>query len=142
MIKKSLLILLLFISCSSYQTEYEEDMIYQHQKFHGLKFSDDPADLSSIIILIKSECKVITDQIEIFNNDGLDLEGVIDINYKELRSISKSRDEKAEKRILNNTPDDVQEYMTTLYKYCNLEDIFLDNWISLSKREDSYNELS
>jgi hypothetical protein len=139
--KKSLIILLLIVSCASYQTEFEEDMIYQHQKFYGLEFSDDPADLSSILILIKTECKNISLQIEKYNKEGLDLESVVDLNYKELRSISKSRDEKAEKRNLSNTPYDVQQYMTTLYKYCNLEDVFLDNWISLSKREDSYNEL-
>jgi len=139
--KKYFLFLLLISFCASYQTEYEEDMIYQHQKFYGLEFSEDPADLSSIIILIKTECKNITDLIEVYNKEGLDLEGVIDLNYKELRSISKSRDEKAEKRNLSNTPNDVEQYIMTLYKYCNLEDIFLDNWISLSKREDSYNDL-
>ena len=135
MLKKILFLSITFVLCSSYQTQFENQAVKGHQKFHALEFSDDSADISSIVILLKTECQEIKKIIEHENGEN---EYAIFLHYKKLRDIEKSRDESAESRFLNNTPEDVREYMTILYKYCDLEEFFTNNWIGLDKNENLY----
>ncbi len=144
MFKRLILLSILFISCSSYQTQYEEQVVTAHQDFFGLEFSTNPSDISSIIVKVKTECKYIQDEIDIHNEDNLSLEWVIDFHYITLRNTDKSdfEDSTGARERLEKTPEQVQEYMFMLYKYCNFEDVINDNWISLEKREEGFRNYS
>ena len=122
MLKKILFLSITFVLCSSYQTQFEDQAVKGHQKFHALEFSDDSADISSIVILLKTECQEIE---KIIENENGENEYAIFLHYKKLRDIEKSR-------------EDVKEYMTILYKYCDLEEFFTNNWIGLDKNENLY----
>ena len=50
--------------CSSYQTQYEADVVRAHQKFYSLDYSTDSGDVSSIVILVKTECRDINEIID------------------------------------------------------------------------------
>ena len=127
-----------------YQTEFEDQAVREHQEFFGLEFSNDPSDVSSIIIKIKTECKEVENDVRAHNDKNLDLEGVIDNHYILLRKTEKSHLEKEDgsRETLNKLPEEVEKYMKVIYKYCNLEDILNENWKDLEIREKSFIENS
>ena len=141
MLKKAFVIIfaIFFTSCSSsYASEYEDQVIIAHQEFYGLKFSTDPSDLSSIVIKVKIECKNIQNEIESAESQNVSLETAIDSHYIELRKTDKSHDESLENRNLNKTPQQTEDYMFILYKYCGFDDILNEFWGSQSLRENSF----
>ncbi len=141
MLKKAFVIIfaIFFTSCSSsYASEYEDQVIIAHQEFYGLKFSTDSSDLSSIVIKVKTECKNIQNDIKSAENKNVSLETVIDSHYIELRKTDKSHDESLENRNLNKTPQQTEDYMFILYKYCGLNEILDEFWGSQRIRENSF----
>ena len=130
---KFIFLSLIFVMCSSYQTQYEADVVRAHQKFYSLDYSTDSGDVSSIVILVKTECRDINEII-----DENESSKAIYLHYESLRIIEKSRDETAENRLLNNTPEDIKDYMEALYKYCNLQEFIDDNWTSLDQYEEQF----
>lgn len=135
-------LLISFCSSTTYVDEYKEKIVEVHQEFYGLVNSADSADQASIVIKVKSECKYISEEIKIHEKDDLSLEWVVDFHYITLRQTSKSHDEEAEVRNLNKTPQQVEDYMSILYKYCGFDNVFSDNWDSVEKREKSFLEYS
>ena len=143
--KTKFIFLMFFVAfCASYQTEFEDQAVREHQEFFGLEFSNDPSDVSSIIIKIKTECKEVENDLRVHNDKNLDLEGVIDNHYILLRKTEKSHLEKEDgsRETLNKLPEEVEKYMKAIYKYCNLEDILNENWKDLEIREKSFIENS
>ena len=92
MLKKFFILIVVFSFCSSsdYQTNFENQVVKAHQNFYALPNSNDPADVSSITVKVKTECKDIRNQIKIANNKNLGLENVIDDHYISFRQAFKS----------------------------------------------------
>ena len=67
-----------------------------------------------------------------------EVEMAIDSHYIELRKTDKSHDESLENRNLNKTPQQTEDYMFILYKYCGFDDILNEFWGSQSLRENSF----
>lgn len=140
---KKIIILLFFISfCGSqdYQTDFETQVVRSHQNFYGLPNSTDPSDIFSITVKVKTECQHIKSEIKKIDDENNKSEKVIDDHYISFRKPFKSdyEDSTGARETLEKQPQEILEYLEILYKYCNLEDFFRDNWKNLETRENSF----
>jgi hypothetical protein len=125
--KKILLIIFIFISCTSYQSEFEEQVlqVYKQNNPESAAIFED----SELLNRVQDDCSFVEEGIEDHNSDYLDLEFFIDFHYISLR-------------ITNLEPQNVYEYMSVLYSYCGYEIEFKENWNSIEIRETSFKNYS
>ena len=120
---KYLLLLLLIISCTNYQTEFRDDAIREHKNVYG--FSDINLDDDEILKQVNTECELIEEGIEDHIADDLPIYYFIDFYYIIQRNSGKEA-------------QGVQSYMEAIFNYCNFSSELEDNWQSLEAREESY----
>lgn len=127
MIKKILIFITVFISCSSYQSEFEEQVlqVYKQSNPESAAIFED----SELLNRVQDDCSFVEEGIEEHNSDYLDLEFFIDFHYISFR-------------ILDLEPQNVYEYMSVLYSYCGYESEFKENWNSVEIRETSFKNYS
>ena len=124
---KYLLLLLLIISCTNYQTEYRDDAIREHKNVYG--FSDLNLDDDEILKQVNTECELIEEGIEDHIADDLPIYYFIDFYYIIQRNSGKEA-------------QGVQSYMEAIFNYCNFSSELEDNWESLEAREESYKKFN
>ena len=120
---KYLLLLLLIISCTNYQTEFRDDAIREHKNVYG--FSDLNLDNDEILKQVNTECELIEEGIEDHIADDLPIYYFIDFYY----IIQRNSGTEAKR---------VENYMKAIFNYCNFASELEDNWESLEAREESY----
>ena len=127
MIKKILIFITVFISCTSYQSEFEEQVlqVYKQNNPESAAIFED----SELLNRVQNDCSFVEEGIEEHNSDYLDLEFFIDFHYISFR-------------ILDLEPQNVYEYMSVLYSYCGYESEFKENWNSVEIRETSFKNYS
>lgn len=127
MIKKILIFITVFISCTSYQSEFEEQVlqVYKQNNPESAAIFED----SELLNRVQDDCSFVEEGIEEHNSDYLDLEFFIDFHYISFR-------------ILDLEPQNVYEYMSVLYSYCGYESEFKENWNSIEIRETSFKNYS
>ena len=125
--KKILLFIFIFISCTSYQSEFEEQVlqVYKQNNPESAAIFED----SELLNRVQDDCSFVEEGIEEHNSDYLDLEFFIDFHYISFR-------------ILDLEPQNVYEYMSVLYSYCGYEIEFKENWNSIEIRETSFKNYS
>ncbi len=124
---KYLLLLLLIISCTNYQTEFRDDAIREHKNvygFTGLNLEDD-----EILKQVNAECEFIEEGIEDHIADDLPIYYFIDFYYIIQRNSGKEA-------------RGVESYMEAIFNYCNFSSELEDNWESLEAREESYKKFN
>ena len=124
---KYLLLLLLIVSCTNYQTEYRDDAIREHKNVYG--FSDLNLDDDEILKQVNSECEFIEEGIDDHIADDLPIYYFIDFYYIIQRNSGKEA-------------QGVQSYMEAIFNYCNFSSELEDNWESLEAREESYKKFN
>ena len=124
---KYLLLLLLIISCTNYQTEYRDDAIREHKNVYG--FSDLNLDDDEILKQVNAECEFIKEGIDDHIADDLPIYYFIDFYYIIQRNLG------AEALV-------VESYMEAIFNYCNFASELKNNWESLEAREESYKKFN
>ena len=124
---KYLLLLLLIVSCTNYQTEYRDDAIREHKNIYG--FSDLNLDDDEILKQVNAECEFIEEGIDDHIADDLPIYYFIDFYYIIQRNSGKEA-------------QGVQSYMEAIFNYCNFSSELEDNWESLEAREESYKKFN
>ena len=124
---KYLLLLLLIVSCTNYQTEYRDDAIREHKNVYG--FSDLNLDDDEILKQVNAECEFIEEGIDDHITDDLPIYYFIDFYYIIQRNSGKEA-------------QGVQSYMEAVFNYCNFSSELEDNWESLESREESYKKFN
>ena len=124
---KYLLLLLLIVSCTNYQTEYRDDAIREHKNIYG--FSDLNLDDDEILKQVNAECDFIEEGIDDHIADDLPIYYFIDFYYIIQRNSGKEA-------------QGVQSYMEAIFNYCNFSSELEDNWESLEAREESYKKFN
>ena len=124
---KYLLLLLLIVSCTNYQTEYRDDAIREHKNVYG--FSDLNLDDDEILKQVNAECEFIEEGIDDHIADDLPIYYFIDFYYIIQRNSGKEA-------------QGVESYMEAIFNYCNFSSELEDNWESLEAREESYKKFN
>ena len=124
---KYLLLLLLIVSCTNYQTEYRDDAIREHKNIYG--FSDLNLDDDEILKQVNAECDFIEEGIDDHIADDLPIYYFIDFYYIIQRNSGKEA-------------QGVESYMEAIFNYCNFSSDLEDNWESLEAREESYKKFN
>ena len=124
---KYLLLLLLIVSCTNYQTDYRDDAIREHKNVYG--FSDLNLDDDEILKQVNAECEFIEEGIDDHIADDLPIYYFIDFYYIIQRNSGKEA-------------QGVQSYMEAIFNYCNFSSELEDNWESLEAREESYKKFN
>ena len=124
---KCLLLLLLIVSCTNYQTEYRDDAIREHKNVYG--FSDLNLGDDEILKQVNAECEFIEEGIDDHIADDLPIYYFIDFYYIIQRNSGKEA-------------QGVQSYMEAIFNYCNFSSELEDNWESLEAREESYKKFN
>ena len=124
---KYLLLLLLIVSCTNYQTEFRDDAIREHKNVYG--FTDLNLDDDEILKQVNAECEFIEEGIEDHIADDLPIYYFIDFYYIIQRNSGKEA-------------QGVESYMEAIFNYCNFSSELEDNWESLEAREESYKKFN
>lgn len=122
-----LLLLLLIVSCTNYQTEYRDDAIREHKILYELENID--FDEEKIIEYINLECEFIEEGINDHIADDLPIYYFIDFYYIIQRNSGKE-------------PQNIENYMKAVFNYCDFSSELEDNWESLEAREESYRKFN
>jgi len=124
---KYLLLLLLIVSCTNYQTEFRDDAIREHKNVYG--FTDLNLDDDEILKQVNAECEFIEEGIEDHIADDLPIYYFIDFYYIIQRNSGKEA-------------QGVESYMEAIFNYCNFSSELEDNWESLEAREESFKKFN
>ena len=116
------LVLLSMMFCSS--NPYEEDLSFNGDVlFREISnFEDTDRDLDS-------QCSALEEEREYHENDNLPLAFFVEYEYYKYRYVGGS-------------PENVENYLNSLFFYCDMEDVFTENWNSLEYQENLYQQLA
>ena len=115
-------LLLLLIFCSPNQ--YEEELTLNADTLFGeiSGFEDTDRDLDE-------QCKLLEEEKAYHENDDLPLSFFVEYEYYKFRYLGAS-------------PIKVENYLNSLFNYCEMGEIFNENWNSLEYQENLYQQLA
>ena len=121
-LKYMTLVLLSMMFCSS--NPYEEDLSFNGDVLFGeiSNFEDTDRDLDS-------QCSALEEEREYHENDNLPLAFFVEYEYYKYRYVGGS-------------PENVEKYLNSLFFYCDMGDVFTENWNSLEYQENLYQQLA
>ena len=116
------LVLLSMMFCSS--NPYEEDLSFNGDVLFGeiSNFEDTDRDLDS-------QGSALDEGREYHENDNLPLACFVEYEYYKYRYVGGS-------------PENVENYLNSLFFYCDMGDVFTENWNSLEYQENLYQQLA
>tara|TARA_B100000674_G_scaffold474253_1_gene466023 strand:+ start:84 stop:491 length:408 start_codon:yes stop_codon:yes gene_type:complete len=120
--KYFLLALMTFTFCSS--NPYEEELTTNADILFAeiSSFEDRDRDLDT-------QCSLLEEEKAYHENDGLPLSFFVEYEYYKFRYLGAS-------------PQNVQQYLNSLFNYCDMGEIYADNWNSLDYQENLYQQLA
>jgi len=124
--KKFIIFFMVLVSCSSYNSEYKDEVINSYKELNNIPVG---VDKNGEITLdsIEFHCELASESIDDYKNDNLLISDFVEIHYATFR------------QTLKNQPiEEVEKFMRILYKYCNLEQEFIEGWTSLDELEQIY----
>ena len=116
------LVFLLLIFCST--NPYEEELSVNA----GLLF----AEISSFEETDKdldSQCELLSEEKEYYENDGIPLSFFMEYEYYKFR-------------YLGGSQENVKNYLNSLFYFCDMGNIYEENWKSLNHQENLYQQLA
>ena len=76
-----------------------------------------------------SQCSLLEEEREYHENDSLPLAFFVEYEYYKYRYVGGS-------------PENVEKYLNSLFFYCDMGDVFTENWNSLEYQENLYQQLA
>ena len=124
--KKFIIFFIVLVCCSTYNNEYKNDIINSYKELSNIPAGvDKNGDIT--LESIEFHCEFASESIEDYKNDNLLISDFVELHYATFRQTFK-----------NQPIEEVEKFMTTLYKYCNLEQEFIQGWTSLDELEQIY----
>ena len=119
--KISSLIFIFLIFCTN---QFEEELITHADRLFSeiSSFEDTERDLDK-------QCKLLEEEKAYHENDNLPLSFFVEYEYYKFRYLGAS-------------PENVENYLNSLFNYCEMGEIFNDNWNSLDYQENLYQQLA
>mgnify|MGYP001208806541 CR=1 FL=1 len=110
------------IFCGSNQ--YQEELAINADALFGeiSSFEDTNRDLDE-------QCNLLEEEKAYHENDNLPLSFFVEYEYYKFRYLGAS-------------PENVENYLNSLFNYCEMGEIFNDNWNSLDYQENLYQQLA
>ena len=116
------LVFLLLIFCSS--NPYEEELSVNA----GLLF-DEISSFEETDRDLDSQCELLSEEKEYYENDGIPLSFFMEYEYYKFR-------------YLGGSQENVKNYLKSLFYYCDMGNIYEENWKSLNHQENLYQQLA
>ena len=119
--KISSLVFIFLIFCTN---QFEEELITHADRLFSeiSSFEDTERDLDK-------QCKLLEEEKAYHENDNLPLSFFVEYEYYKFRYLGAS-------------PENVENYLNSLFNYCEMGEIFNDNWNSLDYQENLYQQLA
>ena len=116
------LVFLLLIFCSA--NPYEEELSVNA----GLLF-DEISSFEETDRDLDSQCELLSEEKEYYENDGIPLSFFMEYEYYKFR-------------YLGGSQENVKNYLNSLFYFCDMGDIYEENWKSLNHQENLYQQLA
>ena len=116
------LVFLLLIFCSA--NPYEEELSVNA----GLLF-DEISSFEETDRDLDSQCELLSEEKEYYENDGIPLSFFMEYEYYKFR-------------YLGGSQENVKNYLKSLFYYCDMGNIYEENWKSLNHQENLYQQLA
>ena len=116
------LVFLLLIFCSA--NPYEEELSVNA----GLLF-DEISSFEETDKDLDSQCELLSEEKEYYENDGIPLSFFMEYEYYKFR-------------YLGGSQENVKNYLNSLFYYCDMGNIYEENWKSLNHQENLYQQLA
>ena len=116
------LVFLLLIFCSA--NPYEEELSVNA----GLLF-DEISSFEETDRDLDSQCELLSEEKEYYENDGIPLSFFMEYEYYKFR-------------YLGGSQENVKNYLNSLFYYCDMGNIYEENWKSLNHQENLYQQLA
>ena len=120
--KFKILFFLLIMLCGS--NPYEEELT-----LNGDALFTEISNLEDTDRDLDSQCSLLEEEREYHENDNLPLAFFVEYEYYKYR-------------YLGGSPENVENYLNSLFFYCDMGDIFTDNWEILEYQENLYQQLA
>jgi len=116
------LVFLLLIFCST--NPYEDELSVNA----GLLF-DEISSFEETDKDLDSQCELLSEEKEYYENDGIPLSFFMEYEYYKFR-------------YLGGSQENVKNYLNSLFYYCDMGNIYEENWKSLNHQENLYQQLA
>lgn len=116
------LVFLLLIFCSA--NPYEEELSVNA----GLLF-DEISSFEETDKDLDSQCELLSEEKEYYENDGIPLSFFMEYEYYKFR-------------YLGGSQENVKNYLNSLFYFCDMGNIYEENWKSLNHQENLYQQLA
>ena len=116
------LVFLLLIFCST--NPYEEEL-----SVNADFLFDEISSFEEIDRDLDSQCELLSEEKEYYENDGIPLSFFMEYEYYKFR-------------YLGGSQENVKNYLKSLFYYCDMGNIYEENWKSLTYQENLYQQLA
>ena len=116
------LVFLLLIFCSS--NPYEEEL-----SVNAALLFDEISSFEETDRDLDSQCELLSEEKEYYENDGIPLSFFMEYEYYKFR-------------YLGGSQENVKNYLNSLFYYCDMGNIYEENWKSLNHQENLYQQLA
>ncbi|MEC7926290.1 MAG: hypothetical protein VYD43_02200 [Actinomycetota bacterium] len=124
--KRYILLIILFISCTSYNDAYQDETITMYKNIYT-EFAN--LSESQMEDKLKLECNILEDEMLVHVDDGLTLNYFLEYEYYKYR-------------FQGGSPQQVEALLFPLFYLCGLDEIIEKHWISLDYQEKNYKKIS
>jgi len=113
-------LLLIFCSTNPYEEELSVNADFLFDEISSFEEIDRDLD---------SQCELLSEEKEYYENDGIPLSFFMEYEYYKFR-------------YLGGSQENVKNYLKSLFYYCDMGNIYEENWKSLTYQEDLYQQLA
>ena len=122
----NLLLVIIFVSCTSYQSEYKNDVVIALKELNDIPAGiDENGEIS--LETIEFHCEFAQDNIQEYQEENLLITDFMELHYSSFRALYE-----------NKPIQQIENFMRVLYNYCNLQDEFNNGWTSVEELEEIY----
>ena len=113
-------LLLIFCSTNPYEEELSVNAGFLFDEISSFEETDRDLD---------SQCELLSEEKEYYENDGIPLSFFMEYEYYKFR-------------YLGGSQENVKNYLNSLFYYCDMGNIYEENWKSLTYQENLYQQLA
>ena len=113
-------LLLIFCSTNPYEEELSVNADFLFDEISSFEETDRDLD---------SQCELLSEEKEYYENDGIPLSFFMEYEYYKFR-------------YLGGSQENVKNYLNSLFYYCDMGNIYEENWKSLTYQENLYQQLA
>ena len=113
-------LLLIFCSANPYEEELSVNAALLFDEISSFEETDKDLD---------SQCELLSEEKEYYENDGIPLSFFMEYEYYKFR-------------YLGGSQENVKNYLNSLFYFCDMGNIYEENWKSLNHQENLYQQLA